>query len=300
MERFIDPRTLARVRDLPLVARTVADGFLHGIQQSRQRGVGIEFSQYRAYEPGDDPGRIDWRLFARSDRYFVREAERESEIAIWLVVDASRSMAQKSEDRDDRGAWSKFDYARHLVATLAWIAHRQGDAVGLLSLSSRESDLLPPFTGERQWHRILRRLHELQTGERFPVPEQVHSQMARLQKPGLVIVISDFYQAGDEILSFVRRASTTRNEVLALQLQCEDEREFPWRGPVRFEDLETGETVLVSASQARERYLEALEDYQSRLRRALAQIDTQLHTINIDQPMDEALYAFLDRRRRRY
>lgn len=300
MERFIDPRTLARVRDLPLVARTVADGFLHGIQQSRQRGVGIEFSQYRAYEPGDDPGRIDWRLFARSDRYFVREAERESEIAIWLVVDASRSMAQKSEDRDDRGAWSKFDYARHLLATLAWIAHRQGDAVGLLSLSSRKSDLLPPFTGERQWHRILRRLHELETGECFPVPEQVRSQMARLQMPGMVIVISDFYQANDEILSFVRRASTTGNEVLALQLQCEDEREFPWRGPVRFEDLESGETVLVSGSQARERYLEALEYYQSSLRKALAQIDTQLHTINIDQPMDEALYAFLERRRRRY
>ena len=299
MERFIDPRTLARVRDLPLVARTVADGFLHGIQQSHQRGVGIEFSQYRAYEPGDDPGSIDWKLFARSDRYFVREAERESEIAIWLAVDASQSMAQISEDRDDRGAWSKFDYARHLVATLAWIAYRQGDPVGLLSLSSHDSDILPPATGERQWHRILRRLNDLDTGDRFPVLEQVHSQMARLQMPGLVILVSDFYQSSDEIFSFVRRASTTRNEVLALQLQCEDEREFPWRGPVRFEDLETGETVLVAGSQARARYLEALEDYQSHLKKALARIDTQLHTINVDRPMDEALYAFLDRRRRR-
>ena len=97
MERLIDPRTLARVKHLPLIAKTVADGFLHGLQQSHQRGIGIEFSQYRAYEPGDPLSRIDWKLFARSDRYFVREAERESEICMWFVLDASASMNQASE-----------------------------------------------------------------------------------------------------------------------------------------------------------------------------------------------------------
>jgi uncharacterized protein (DUF58 family) len=294
MERFIDPKTLARVRDMPLVARTVADGFLHGIQQSHQRGVGIEFSQYRAYEPGDDPGRIDWKLFARSDRYFVREAERESEIGVWLVIDASQSMAQRSEN----GAWSKFDYARHLLAALAWIAQRQGDLTGLLSLSSTQSEILPPATGERHWHRILRQLHGLETGNRFPSLDQVHSHMSRLQAPGLIILVSDFYQSSDEIYSFVRRVSTTRNEVLALQLQCQDEIDFPWRGPIRFEDLETGETALVSGASAREAWFKELEHYQSRIRKALGQINTHLHTINIDQPMDEALFAFLDQRRK--
>ncbi len=295
MERFIDPRTLARVRDMPLVARTVADGFMHGIQPSHQRGVGIEFSQYRAYEPGDDPSRIDWKLYARSDRYFVREAERESEIAIWFVFDCSASMAQRS----DQGAWSRFDYARHLLATLAYLAVGQGDLVGFLSLSSEERHFLPPGTGDRQWHRVLRELHRVQPGGRFPDTPQLESHMARLQVPGLVILVSDFHQSADEIHAFVRRVSTTHNEVAGLQLLCDDELAFPYDGPTRFEDLETGETVLVSGRAAREGYLAAQAAYQDRLVRSLGLLDVRLDTVNVDQPMDQAMYAFLERRRKR-
>lgn len=292
MERFIDPRTLARVRDLPLVARTVAEGFLHGIQPSHQRGVGVEFSQYRSYEPGDDPTRIDWKLFARSDRYFVREAERESEIGIWFVIDCSRSMAQRSEG----GAWSKFDYARTLIATLSWIGQRQGDPVGLLSLNEHHSDILPPVSGERHWHRLLTRLHGLAPGDRFPDITRLGSHMARLQAPGLVFVISDFHQVSDEIYAFVRRIANHRNEVAAMQLLCADEQQFPWRGPIRFEDLETGETVLVSGKAAREPYLAALQAWNARLRDALAGIEVGLDRFDIDQPLDGALYRYMDRR----
>lgn len=295
MERFIDPRTLARVRDLPLVARTVADGFLHGIQPSHQRGVGIEFSQYRAYEPGDDPSRIDWKLYARSDRYFVREAERESEIAIWFVLDCSQSMAQASDD----GAWSKFDYARHLLATLAYLAQGQGDLVGFLSLSSEGNHFLPPATGDRQWHRVLKELHRVRPGGHFPGPATIMTHMNRLQVPGLVVVISDFHQLGDEITSFVRRVSTTQNEVAALQLECADETRFPWTGPTRFEDLETGESVLVSGRAARTGYLAVRAAWQERLVRSLGLIDVRLDRLDIDQPMDQAMHAFLERRRKR-
>lgn len=295
MERFIDPRTLARVRDLPLIARTVADGFLHGIQPSHQRGVGIEFSQYRAYEPGDDPSRIDWKLYARSDRYYVREAERESEIAVWFVLDCSRSMAQASED----GAWSKFDYGRHLVATLAYLAQGQGDLVGFLSLSSDGNHFLPPAPGERQWHRVLKALHRVQPGGDFPPTDRVEAHLARLQAPGLVVVVSDFHEAADEIHAFIRRLATPHNEVTGLQLVCEDERRFPWRGPTRFEDLETGETVLVSGRAAREGYLAAREAYQARLHRALGLLGVTLESFDVDQPMDRAMHAFLDRRRKR-
>jgi uncharacterized protein (DUF58 family) len=294
MERFIDPKTLARVRDMPLIARTVAEGFLHGIQQSHQRGVGIEFSQYRAYEPGDDPGRIDWKLFSRSDRYFVREAERESEIAIWFVVDCSHSMAQKSEN----GAWSKFDYARHLVATLSYIAQRQGDLTGLLSVSSTEQNIMPLATGKRQWFRILRQLHLLRTGDRFPDIQQLSTHLERLQVPGMVFVLSDFYQHNEEITRFIRRASSGRAEIVAMQLQSSDELDFPYTGAIRFEDLETGEQALVSGPAIRESYLQALDHYQSGLRQEILQLNVNLHRVNIDDPMDAALHSFLDRRRR--
>ena len=292
MERFLDPRTLARVKDMPLVARSVAEGFLSGIQPSQQRGVGIEFSQYRAYEPGDEPKRIDWKLFARSDRYFVREADRESEITTWIVIDCSRSMAQRSES----GAWDKFDYARHLAATLAYLAQRQGDLPGLLMLNTEQQQIVPPAAGERQWHRILRALHAVSAEGRFPADARLLSLVSKLQLPSLVVVISDFHETRDELLSFMRGVATSRNDVIALQLLCEDETAFPFRGAVNFEDLESGERVLVSGRAARARYLEALDDYETRLRQAMAQLDIDLETVDIDRPLDAALQAFLQRR----
>ena len=294
MERFIDPRTLARVKNLPLIAKTVADGFLHGLQQSHQRGVGIEFSQYRAYEPGDPLSRIDWKLFARSDRYFVREAERESEIAMWFVLDASASMNLASENRP--GAWTKFEYARHLLATLSYIGQQQGDHVGMLALSGDQQHLLPPASGERHWHRLLKQLIAIKSGESFPDTDQIKSAIQRVQKTGLVFIISDFYQVSDELNEFIRQVSAGRTEVVAMQLQSNDELTFPYKGAIRFEDLETGEQVLVSAKSARETWLESLAAHQQELESFLRRQRVTLNQINIDEPMDQALYDFLTNR----
>lgn len=291
MERFIDPRTLARVKDLPLIAKTVADGFLHGLQQSHQRGVGIEFSQYRQYEPGDPLSRIDWKLFARSDRYFVREAERESEISMWFVLDASASMSLASESHPD--SWSKFEYARHLLATLSYIGQKQGDHVGMLALSSERQQLIPPASGERHWHRMLQQLARVESGHTFPDPQSIKATIERLQKNSLVFIISDFYQISNELHEFITQVSAGHTEVVALQLQCDDELQFPYKGAIRFEDLETREQVLVSASTAKETWLKALEKHQQQLRHFLRRQRITLNTININQPMDQALYNFL-------
>lgn len=291
MERFIDPKTLARVKDLPLIAKTVADGFLHGLQQSHQRGVGIEFSQYRQYEPGDAPSRIDWKLFARSDRYFVREAERESEITMWFVLDASASMQQASESLP--GSWSKFEYARHLLATLSYIGQKQGDHVGLLALSGEQQVLFPPASGERHWHRLLQQLAQLECAETFPNTGLIKATIDRLQKNSLVFIISDFYQVSNELHDFIKQVSAGHTEVVALQLQCDDELHFPYKGAIRFEDLESGEQVLVAASSARETWLKALAQHQQQLQRSLRKQRITLNTININQPMDQALYDFL-------
>ena len=291
MERFIDPLTLARVKDLPLIARTVADGFLHGLQQSHQRGVGIEFSQYRQYEPGDPLSRIDWKLFARSDRYFVREAERESEITMWFVLDASASMQQASTGTP--GSWSKFEYARHLLATLSYIGQKQGDNVGMLALAGKQPSVFPPASGERHWHRMLTQLAALECADTFPQPDLIKATIERLQRNNLIFIISDFYQLSNELHEFITRISTGHTEVVALQLQCDDELHFPYKGAIRFEDLETREQVLVSASSARDTWFRALEQHQQQLQRFLRKRRITLNTININQPMDQALYDFM-------
>jgi uncharacterized protein (DUF58 family) len=293
IEQLIDPKTMARVKDMPLIAKTVADGFLHGLQASTGRGIGIEFSQYRSYEPGDSLGRIDWKLFARSDRYFVREAQRESEMTLWLLIDASASMAQASA-----GHWDKINYARHLAATLAYIAQKQGDNVGLLGLSTEQLTFLPAAGTERHWHRIMSALTNLKAGNVFVDSHLLKQHMARLQRPGLVFLISDFYQPNNEINQFLSQISHADNEVCALQLQCDEEQSFTYKGPVRFKDLETHEEVLVSANAIKSDYLKAMTAHQVKLKSELAAINVQLSTINIDQPMDEVLFNYLKQRQK--
>lgn len=329
MQQLIDPKSLARVKDLPLLARTVADGFLHGLHQSRQRGVGIEFSQYRPYGDGDELSRIDWKLFARSDRYFVREAERESDITVWFVLDTSASMAVASSTTGaantanpvhkgwrsriaslfagspkgartaaNTGRWSKLDYAVRLTAVLSNLAYRQGDRIGLAALSGNTQQVIPLGSGEQHWSNILLELARLKPSNRFPSKEMMGAVLSSVQKPGLILFISDFFDYKDETLSFVRSLAGAGSDVAAIQLESADEASFPYKGAVRFEDAETGEEVLVSAQTARETYLKARESAQTTLRDKLLKRGIELTTLSIDGPLDSALADFLKQRTR--
>lgn len=279
---------------MKLIAKTVADGFLYGLQMSTQRGIGIEFSQYRGYEPGDELSRIDWKLFGRTDRYFVREAQREGETSVYIVIDATGSMANKSQ----QGGWDKLQYALHLAATLAYIAQNQGDNVGILGLGTEQLQFIPAASGERHWQRILTQLHNLKHGNVFPNSNLLKQYLSRLQRPGMVFVISDFYQPSNEINDFVSDIRAHRNEVAAIQLQCSDELSFDYQGPIRFKDLETGEEILANPKSIRDDYFNAMYEHQASLKTGLASSGIDLCTLDIDKPMDEALYHYLKRRRK--
>lgn len=299
METFIDPRTLARIKDMPLIAKTVAEGFLHGSQQSQQRGIGIEFSQYRSYEPGDELNRIDWKLFARSDRYFVHEAERESETNIWFVLDASASMLVKSDfttEQHNTAQWSKFDYARHLIATLAYLALKQGDSVGLISLSSAQLQFLPANSGDQQWHALLQQLSGIKAGEKFPTKKLINSYINEVQKPGLVFFISDFFEANNEISDILRHIGQGQSEVVALHMQSQDELIFPYKGAIRFEDLETHEQILISAANAKDEYLQAMQMHLDKIKKQLSQWAINHNVVNINSPLDVVLHNYLSLR----
>jgi len=298
MQQFIDPKTLSRVKDLPLAAKTLAQGFLQGMHNSMQRGVGIEFSQYRIYEPGDDLSKIDWKLFARSDRYFVREAERESDINVYLVLDSSRSMLQKSDYTKKKGSnkkehWSKFEYARYLLATVAYLAQKQGDAVGLLNLSSEHSAYLPAFSGERHWQKILIQLARMTADNTFPDINHVRAQLSAMRNNGVIFIVSDFHQQNSEIVDLVCQLSNPRTDVVAIQLESQDEIDFPYKGAIRFEDLETKQQMLVSASQVKADYFQNKATYQEKLLSQLAIHKIQHFHANIDKPLDQTLYDFL-------
>jgi len=298
MQPLLDPLVLASIKDMPLVAKTVAEGLLHGLHASVQRGTGIEFSQYRAYEPGDPLGNIDWKLFARSDRYFVREAERESNINIWLVLDASASMLQHSSGSQSNEGWHKFDYAKHLLATIAYIAHQQSDAIGLLGLSSESLHFSPALTGKQHWQKLLVQLSQMSTGSVFPSPQMLQRHLSRMQSNSLIFVLSDFYQKDNEIVDFMQSLVSKRTEVIAVQLESDDELNFPYKGQIRFEDRESKQQVLVSAEEVKSDYLVARQTWQETMKRTFNQLNIQHCIANIDQPLDKTLHQFLAARQK--
>jgi uncharacterized protein (DUF58 family) len=296
MQSLIDPLVLASIKDMPLVAKTVAQGLLHGLHGSVQRGTGLEFSQYRAYEPGDALGNIDWKLFARSDRYFVREAERESNVNIWLVIDASASMLQDTSESNQ--GWHKFDYAKHLLATIAYIAHKQSDAIGLLGLSSESLHFLPALSGKQHWQKLLVQLSQMSTGSVFPSPQVLQHQLSHMQSNSLIFVLSDFYQKNNEIVDFMENLVGKRTEVIAMQLESNDELTFPYKGQIRFEDRESKQQILVSADEAKMDYFAARQAWQDSLKKTFGQLNIQHCIANIDQPLDKMLHRFLAARQK--
>lgn len=298
MHQFVDPKTLSRVKDLPLVAKTLAHGFLQGMHSSMQKGVGVEFSQYRVYEPGDDLSKVDWKLFARSDKYFVREAERESDINTWLLLDTSNSMHQQTQVKDIKARWNKFEYAKCLLATMAYLAQKQGDSVGFLGLSTESHTYLPASSGERHWQRILLALARLKADETFPNIDKIINQLGSIRKNGVIFIVSDFHQQNNEIVDLICQLASPRTEVVAIQLTCEDEELFPFTGAVRFEDLETKEEILVSAEQVKTSYFANKSNTQSSLISNLSKNKVSHFLANIDQPLDKVLFDFLRIRNR--
>lgn len=292
MHTLINPALLAQLKDLPLVAKTVAQGFLYGMHTSLQRGSGMEFSQYRAYEPGDPLSNIDWKLFARSDRYFVREAERESNIQVWFLIDASASMLQQSST-SLTGAWHKLDYAKHLVATMSYLAQQQGDSVGLLSLSSHAAELLPAHSGYQHWQKTVLHLAQLQSGAVFPSLDYIQQQLAKVREHGVIIMLSDFYENQDEILGALQQLQSPRTDVIGMQLISQDELSFSYEGLVHFEDRESKKRVTLSAAAAKQAYLENLSTFNDGLQNRLQSMGINHHQVNIDEPMDATLRRFL-------
>ena len=288
---LLDPRSLAALGDLSLVARLVVDGFMFGVHPSRLQGAGLEFSQYRSYQPGDDLRRLDWRLFARSDRYFVRESEAETSVTVRLVLDASDSM------RHEEDGVSKFAYGRMLAAALALLAWRQGDAVALVAPGDGAATGGRADRGRQHYHRVLRQLEALEPGGAWPPWERMEGVLLGGAGRGITIVISDLHERGDEIRGVIRRLAALRHDVRVVHLLGRAELEFGYAGSVAFEELETGRTVEVDADAARDAYLASFG-------RELRTVDLELGELRaghvrvlIDQPLDETLGAVLGARR---
>ncbi|MDN3584821.1 DUF58 domain-containing protein [Mucilaginibacter flavus] len=286
---MLDPKVLMTIKDLPLLAKTVIDGFMNGFNKSKVKGPGLEFSQYRSYQPGDDLRWLDWRMFARSDRYYIRESEVETSISVRFLVDASASM-----NHDDSGV-KKIDYARFLAASLAWLSNLQGDSVGLYVFEDGGLFSLASKPDPQHLQRLLYHLQQVKPSGAFTQPIHYKELFAGGGRKELLVFITDMYQSAGEISRLLDSLSALKHEVVVFHLMGKNELEFDFSGYSTLEDLETGETVDVNAQQATE--------YQTKLKTHLEDIRMQLlgkhiyyRMLSTSQPLDEALRSFLVQR----
>jgi uncharacterized protein (DUF58 family) len=290
MSRLLDPKILMSIKDLQLAAKTTVDGFMAGINKSTIKGQGLEFSQYRSYQPGDDLRQLDWKMYARSDRYYIRESEVETSISVRFIIDASASM-----NHSDNG-YTKIEYAKYLAASLAWLANLQSDAIGLYVL---QHDNLFSLASRRDYQHLTRFYYQLETispAGRFTQPVHYKDIFAASTKRELVVFITDLYEEQGEIFELMDSLVTMKHEVIVFHLMGNNELNFDYKGYAALQDLETGNIVRINTLQKNETYQEKINQYLSDVRMKLLNKNIFYRLLNTAQPLDQALRDFLNQR----
>jgi len=284
------PALLAHTSDLNLVIRYVLAGLGHGIHAGRERGAGVEFSEYRAYAPGDEWRRVDWKLLARADRYYVREAERDSHVAVWLWLDATASMAEPS--RSMPGV-DKLWYARTMLACIAAIAQRQGDAFGLVVCSGERVHFTPAARGPRQMHRVLAQLSRSEAKGVLPGADALRASLHFARSPSLIFAASDFLDFPSPMTEALLRLRHMQHDVRALCLHTRAEVDASFAPGQAYRDPEHGEGVFRFGPEVAAAYREQREEHFARLAGQWCQNDIRALSACIEDPVSSVLRAWL-------
>ncbi len=288
--RFVDPKVLARLKDLELLARTVVDGFINGLHRAPFFGASIDFAEHRGYVPGDDIRRVDWRLYARTDRYFVKQYEADTNANFAILLDVSKSMGFSST------GVSKLEYGKFLGACLAYLSHRQRDRVGIVTF---DQDIVTHVPTSAKHFNVL--LHTLDRA----VPERPGRLLAVLEKAAehfkrrsIVALISDLYENPDALLEALKPYRYLGNDLVVFHVLDPAEIEFPYRNPSRFQDLESGEEVPVVPEVFAAQYRKLMQEHIEALRTKCSESRIDYVLMNTSQPLDEALFSYLGNRER--
>jgi uncharacterized protein (DUF58 family) len=290
-ERLLDPTVLAAIGRLDLIARTIVEGFLTGLHKSPYHGLSQEFAAHRPYIAGDEIRRIDWRVYARTDRLYVKESEEETNAPVRLLLDMSASLRYAPRKV------TKLDYARYLTAALAYLATRQGDRVGLVCFNEEVRAHLPARGGKRHLQTILLALENLEAGGQTSIATVLLNQASQWKRRGLAVLISDLYDQPEEIVEAIARVRRARHDVVVFHLLDRAEKFLEERGTYEFRDLESGETLMADADRVRRAYVENMENSRAYFRRELERAGADYAELDASEPLDKALAVYLRRRK---
>ncbi len=292
--RFIDPVALTRISSLELIARTVVEGFISGLHRSPHLGFSVNFAEYRAYRPGDDIRKIDWKVFGRLDRFFVKEYEGETNTSVQVMLDCSRSM-----DFGSQGI-SKLVYGQYLAASLVYFAFKQRDSVGFVTFDNEVRDYVPPRGSIGHLNNVLHAIEATQPGARSNFVDPLVSAAERLRRRGIVILISDLHDEAEKVMEAVRQLSYRGNDVIVFQLLDPAELQFNYDAGAQFVDLESRAEMHVIPDFVRQEYRRILKNQMEYLERECRRDRIDYAMIDTSQPLDHALFSYLLRREQLY
>ena len=284
--KFFGPNDAAGMSKLQFVARQVVEGIITGRHKSPHRGFSVEYSEHREYVAGDELRHLDWQAFARSDRYYVKLYEQETNLRSTLVLDTSASMK----------FGNKLDYGLHLCACLAYLLAMQQDLAGLVAMDDSVRIELPPGSSPAHLDRLFKALEALVPGTTTDLPKQLHSLAERLPRRSLVILVSDLWSEASELTRSLQHLRYRKHQAMVLHLLDRAEVDLPYDKRVTLEDMETGEKVEVDPGQLRETYQQQVQLYLGEIRRACSSSDVEYHPMFVDRPYDKALVELMNRR----
>jgi uncharacterized protein (DUF58 family) len=292
-DQLIDPQTLMRIKSLEVRARVVVEGFFKGLHRSPFHGFSVEFSEYRQYSPGDDPRYLDWRLYARSDRYYVKRFEDETNLRCHLVLDTSRSMGYRSI------GYSKSEYARTAAATIAYFLSTQRDAVGLVTFEDRIVEYLPARYRPGHLRHIFAVLEREPAGRATDLAGPIEELAASVRKRGLIILLSDLLADASALKTRLGYLTSRGHDVILLRVLDPAEVGFRFATPAMFLDVESGRELYVDPEQARAEYLRRFKAHADDVERACIGLGIEFVTVATDQPLELVLFDLLRARMRR-
>lgn len=287
---FIDPAALMRIKSLELRAKVVVEGYWKGLHRSPYHGFSVEFSEYRQYARGDDPRYIDWKVYARSDKHFIKKFEDETNLRCHLFVDQSRSMEFGS------GEFGKVDYANTLAATLGYFLMGQGDAVGLTTFHENLAEQLPPRNRPGHLRRLMLMLEEDCQGEATDLAGMLDLIPQMTRKRGLIVIVSDFLVPPDAVREGLRMLRAAGHDVVLFQVLDPAEVSFSFENASHFRDIESGREFFIDPAAARAGYLKKFDAHQAQLREAASAFGIDYFVLPTDEHLEGALWNFVTRR----
>lgn len=286
-----DPSSLAKYGRLSMVARNVVEGFLTGVHKSPYKGFSVEFAEHRQYYPGDEIRHIDWRVFGKTDRYYIKEFEEETNLKAYLLVDASGSMGYRGQHL------SKFQYAQYIAASLAYLMLHQLDAVGMVLHDTRVQHFLRPRASTKHLLQIIDALEKAKPGGETSMAPIWHEMAGQIKRRGMIIILSDCFDRLELLLRALRHFRFRRHEVILFHILAPEEMEFPFKKWTQFRNLEVRDDKrLVDPQRLRKEYLKNFNDFCSQLREKVGRMQIDYHLLRTDEPIDRALGIYLTKR----